>query len=38
MTQLSKKHNNVYKKKPIICSLDKLLTSTKVHCQGCQIN
>jgi hypothetical protein len=38
MTGLSKKHNNVHKRKPGICSLDKLLASTKVHCQGCKID
>ncbi len=26
------------KKQRKICSLDKLLASTKVHCQGCQID
>jgi hypothetical protein len=36
MTGLSKKHNNVHKKKPSIYSLDKLLASRKVHYQGCK--
>ncbi len=37
MIQLSKKHNNVQKNKLKIRSFDKLLVSTKAHCQGCQI-